>query len=491
MRKVTRRILTGLLLVCTAFSASSLSPEESALISGIAENTLRGHVSFLASDAMEGRDTPSKGLDIAAEYVASQFRRFGLQPAGDDGYFQTAPYVVVTQPMETFDLTLESGVTTYKAPKDRVMITASGATSLKGIAAVKVDLTSEDAALPGKEAIAGKAVILLTGSRRGRALMQKRDALLAMEPAVIVSTGFTSRARQTLREADAGAAKRAPVVTISDTDFSKAAAELADDAKLSVAIQAPVEAPVKLRNVIATLPGSDPELKKSYVLLTAHHDHVGVNPSGDGDRINNGANDDASGVATVLSLAEAFSKASPKPKRTLIFMTYFGEEKGLFGSRYYVKHPVFPLAQTVANLNFEHMGRTDDVEGPRDGKITASGFDYTTLGQTMSEAGQATGVEAWKHEQNSDAFFARSDNQALADAGVPAITVAVAWIFPDYHRVSDHWEKLNYPNMEKAVRMCAVTVWRVAEDPEAPKWIESNPKAANYVKAWKQLHGAH
>ncbi|MBI5086917.1 MAG: M20/M25/M40 family metallo-hydrolase, partial [Acidobacteria bacterium] len=229
----------------------------------------------------------------------------------------------------------------------------------------------------------------------------------------------------------------------------------------------------------------------SYVLLTAHYDHIGVSARGDGDRINNGANDDASGVASVLALAEAFSKLPQRPRRTLVFMTYFGEEKGLLGSRWYAAHPVFPLAQTVANLNFEHMGRTDDNDGPRAGRITASGFDYTTLGDVLTAAGKLTGVEAWKHERNSDAFFARSDNQALADAGIPAITVCVAWIFPDYHRPSDHWDKLDYENMRNAVATGAIAVSRVADSAEAPQWIESNPKVAKYFKAWRGLHGMH
>jgi Zn-dependent M28 family amino/carboxypeptidase len=239
--------------------------------------------------------------------------------------------------------------------------------------------------------------------------------------------------------------------------------------------------------VIAKLPGTD--LKEQAVLLTAHYDHVGISPRGDGDRIHNGANDDASGVATVLTLAEAFSAVKERPRRTLVFMTYFGEELGLFGSRYYAKHPVVPLKDTAANLNLEHMGRTDDTDGPNTaGKITASGFDYTTIGEVLLAAGKATGIEAWKHEKNSDLFFGRSDNQALADSGVPALTLCTAWIFPDYHRPGDHWEKIDYTNMESVVRMVAVTTSRIANADSAPKWVTSNPKVEKYVKAYEALH---
>ncbi len=482
-----------LFIATLLLSGAELTAPEKALLVPISADTMKGHVSFLASDALEGRDTPSRGLEVAGEYIASQFRRFGLEPAGDEGYFQNAPYVLIKQPMDAFQVTLEAGGRNWKAAAASAMVTTTAAASLTGVEVVKVSLPDESAALPARETVQGKAVILVAPART-RAMMNKREALLAMGPAVVVMGGFVFSSGPRLTEAGAaGAAGRAPLVVTSDPDFPKFAAELPDGAtaaKLSATIQAPVNEPIQLRNVIAKLPGSDAKLADSYVLLTAHYDHVGLARRGEGDRINNGANDDASGVATVLSLAEAFSKVPQRPKRTIVFMTYFGEEKGLFGSRYYASHPVFPLVKTVANLNFEHMGRTDDNEGPRVGKITASGFDYTTIGDVLIEAGQATGVEAWKHDKNSDLFFARSDNQALADAGVPALTLAVSWIFPDYHRVGDEWAKLDYANMEKVVRTCAVTVSRIANGDVAPQWVEAHPKVEKYVKAWKDLHAA-
>ncbi|MBL0160439.1 MAG: M20/M25/M40 family metallo-hydrolase [Bryobacterales bacterium] len=488
------RYLLSTLLTVVLLSGGELSAPEKSLLTPIAADTIKGHVSFLASDAMEGRDTPSRGLEIAGEYIASQFRRFGLEPAGDEGYFQNAPYIQVTQPMDQFQVTLDAGGKVWKAVPASVMLTSATAVSLAGADVVKVSLPDENAPLPARELVEGKAVILVAPGRT-RAMMTRRDAVLALGPSVVVMAGFVFSSGPRLMESRVeGAPRRAPLVVTSDPDFAKFVTDLpegATPAKLTAKLQAAVDQPIKLKNVIAKLPGSDPKLADSYILLTAHYDHVGVSSRGEGDRINNGANDDASGVATVLSLAEAFARLPQRPKRTIVFMTYFGEEKGLFGSRYYASHPVFPLAKTIANLNFEHMGRTDDNEGPRVGKITASGFDYTTLGDVLTEAGLVTGVEAWKHEKNSDLFFARSDNQALADAGVPALTVAVAWIFPDYHRPGDEWAKLDYANMEKVLRTCAVTVSRIANDEKAPAWVESNPKVDKYVKAWKALHAGH
>ena len=487
MKRFLRPTCAAVLAVALLPAAGPLTPAEQALLRSIHAGTLKGHVSFLASDLLEGRDTPSRGLDIAAEYIASQFRRFGLQPAAGDSYFQAAPFVKARQPMDAFSLTLTAGSDTFTADPARVAVSAEAALSLTAATPVLVNLANEDTPLPAASGVAGKPVLLF-GALRGRSGFEKRAALLKLNPSVLIAAGPSGPTRDRLREASSGSPHPASI-TISDPEFTRLAA--LPDVKLSLNIQAPVEEPVQLKNVAAILPGSDPELSKTYVLLTAHYDHTGVLASGEGDRINNGANDDASGVATVLALAEAFSQAPQRPKRTLVFMTYFGEEKGLFGSRYYAAHPLFPLAQTVANLNFEHMGRTDDNEGPRAGKITSTGFDYTTLGQALTEAGRLTGVEAWKHERNSDLFFGSSDNQPLADKGVPAITVAVAWIFPDYHRPGDEWQKLDYPNMEQAVRTAALTAERVANAAQPPAWIESNTKTASYFKAWRQLHGMH
>jgi hypothetical protein len=450
--------------------AASLDPAEQALLQPIQANTLKGHISFLASDALEGRDTPSRGLDVAAEYIASQFRRFNLEPAGDNGYFQTANYVTVRQPLDTFELTLESAGKSWKAPKDKIALSSTAAAKLTSVSVVKVDLTDDATPLPDRAAIQGKAVVLLLPTGRNPNARQKREALLALSPAIVISPGFAMRPAQ-LREAQpASSGPVVPTVTSNDPDLTALISSLDAAATLSANIPAPVEEPVVLKNIAGKITGSDPTLKETYLLLTAHYDHTGINPRGDGDRINNGANDDASGVATVLALAEAFSHSAQKPKRTVVFMTYFGEEKGLVGSRYYARHPLFPLAQTIANLNFEHMGRTDDNEGDRTGKLTCTGYTYTTLTDTFIEAGKQTGTEAWMHERNSDAFFGSSDN-------------------PDYHRPGDHWDKINYANMETTTRTVALTSWRIANAAQAPKWVESNPKVTRYLNAWKKLHG--
>jgi Zn-dependent M28 family amino/carboxypeptidase len=345
--------------VATAFAVAPLlstaAPIDRAvapLLERISANSMRGNLSFLASDLLEGRGTPSRGLDISAEYIAAQFRRAGLEPLGDDGYFQTADWSQI-------------------------------------------------------------------------------DPKRVKDPAA------------------------APAASVS------------------------------VRNVVGILRGSDPILKDSYILVTAHYDHLGVK-EGAGDQIYNGANDDGSGTVSVIELANAFAANRVRPKRSIVFMTVFGEEHGLVGSRYYGAHPLVPIEKTVAGINLEQVGRTDDSEGPQKMAFAVTGFDFSDIGTTLQQAGAATGIRVTKHPVNSDKYFAHSDNQALADQGIPAHTVSVAYAFPDYHKAGDHWDKIDYENMAAVDRTVALAIWQIANNPQTPKWNAANPKAAAYLKTFTE-----
>ncbi len=305
----------------------------------ITANSLRGHVSFLASDALEGRDTPSRGLDIAGEYIASQFRRLGLEPGNGDSYFQT--------------------------------------------------------------------------------------------------------------------------VTLPDSPQS--------------------------RNVAGILRGSDPQLKETYVMLSSHYDHVGLAQTGD-DRIFNGANDDASGTASVLEVANALAALHPRPKRSVLFILFCGEEKGLLGSRYYTQHPLVPLDKTVADLNLEQLGRTDAPEGPHIKSANVTGFDFSDITPILVDAGKRAGIVVSKEPAASDKYFNLSDNEPIAKTGIPAHTLSVTYEFPDYHAVGDEWQKLDYDNMAKVDQAVGIAMLRMAQALTVPHWSTSYPAAKPYLDAAKKLH---
>lgn len=241
------------------------------------------------------------------------------------------------------------------------------------------------------------------------------------------------------------------------------------------------------RNVVGLLRGTDPVLRDTYIIVSAHYDHVGLAKFGD-DLIFNGANDDASGTASVIELAKAMVAA--KPKRSILFMTFYGEERGLLGSKYYGQHPLLPLASTVAQINLEQMGRTDASNGPQIKGANLTGFDMSTLPATLATAADVQGVRIWKDEASSDRYFGLSDNQSLADLGIPAHTVSVAYQFPDYHKVSDTADKIDYENMAAVDRAIALGLLKIANDAEAPRWNETYAPAQKYVEAARKLHAA-
>jgi len=154
----------------------------------------------------------------------------------------------------------------------------------------------------------------------------------------------------------------------------------ADGRHVSVHVPAPTATPVKLRNVAGVLRGSDPALQDRFVVLTAHYDHLGVRGQGEGDHIYNGANDDASGTASLMEIAGTLGGLAARPRRSILFLALFGEELGDLGSQYYARHPIFPLAKTIADINLEQLGRTDESgDGEKLGQFNLTGFDFTNL----------------------------------------------------------------------------------------------------------------
>jgi hypothetical protein len=501
-----------------------------AALEQVSADDMRGHLSFISSDALEGRKTPSRGLDIAAEYIAAQFRRAGLEPAGDEGYFQNANWTQTGGDMSAARVAISNGGETLTVRPEQLSVGFSvggfyfwqpeSALSLDGAGVLKVSYDDASALSSlTREQTAGRVVLVRLpefprGDReRAFQVLREEQAFMARmsalgSPLVVAFDPTSERGRGAGPprlidpEAEGGGGSRLslgegptpPLVTVHGAEGARFFNSLpagAGQAKLALSIPVAAQTPARMRNVAGILRGSDPALRDTYVIVSAHYDHLGVREGCDAskeDCVFNGANDDGSGTVGVIELATALSKLNPRPKRSILFMTFFGEELGLVGSRYYGRHPLVPLAKTVAQVNMEQIGRTDDSEGPQVGTLAVTGFDFSEVGSTLQRAGESVGVKVYKHPTNSDAYFARSDNQSLADAGVPAHTAGVAFEFPDYHAVGDEWAKVDYANMERVVRAVGLAALLLADDPREPRWNEQNPKTAAYVEAWKKLH---
>jgi Zn-dependent M28 family amino/carboxypeptidase len=204
-----------------------------------------------------------------------------------------------------------------------------------------------------------------------------------------------------------------------------------------------------MRNVIGVLRGSDETLQKQAVLFSAHLDHLGSNPALADDSIFNGADDDASGVTAVVTLADAIGGMKERPKRSVLFMTFWGEESGLLGSKQFVANPSWPLDQIVANVNIEMIGRP---EGGARGKIWMTGWQESDLGILMSRSAKAWGIEIFEHPKFSSMLYRASDNWSFVERGVIAHSFSAGSLHPDYHQVDDEWDRLEIPHMTQVIQ---------------------------------------
>lgn len=483
------------------------------VLNSITPADLRGDLSFLASDALQGRYTPSPGLEIAAEFIASQFREAGLESGGDSGYFQSAHMIDRHIPLPTADLVLHDGPkTSIVKPKSYVFFNTSRAEKLHDVAAAI--FPTGDIELFKRTDVKGKAVVVPQPDFRSMPEDQIEQAyknMIAFDKLVdssdaaaeiVVAKRDPTPPSPRLFPAEELSGHALPVILTADKGLDEWFQHVDSDhlRTITVDIPAPDDQTTVVKNVIGILRGSDPRLKETCVMLTAHYDHIGTaatagrmaaaKPTGN-DRIYNGANDDGSGTVSVIEIAKALSKLNRHPRRSLVFMTFFGEERGELGSKYYGNHPVFPISKTVADINLEQVGRTDSTEGKELNNASLTGYDYSDVTAYLQQAGQELGIRIYKDSKASDAYFIRSDNAALAELGVPAHSLTVAFDFPDYHAVGDEWQKIDYDNMARVDRMIALGLLKIGNSAQAPRWNAQNPKTASFREAQRKSEAEH
>ncbi len=405
----------------------------------IDQETVRQSVAHLASDSMAGRDTPSPELKQAAEYVASRFRKAGLQGGAADGsFFQIASIATTTLPVQGIEVArngqavqhfgllgagqqafeFEGELATYRPDqaKDRY----SG----------PVTFTAGKISRPSDQLAVARTVGKL--KRRGATAV-----LIQVKPdSRLVATA----ARNGLpRIIDPRERFSIPTLLVSTLDPT---------GRYAIRIPSIEYGETDVRNVIGLIRGRDPELSKQALVFSAHLDHIGQR-SGLKDPIFNGADDNASGVTAVLSLADAYAALPRPPARTVMFMTFWGEERGLLGSKHYVTHPTWPLDNIVANINIEMVGRPEPGANQ---KCWMTGWEHSDLGELMSAGAKRVGVEIFRHPQLSSMLYGASDNASFVRGGVIAHSFSAGSLHGDYHQPGDEWEKLELTHMTRVIQ---------------------------------------
>jgi hypothetical protein len=232
----------------------------------------------------------------------------------------------------------------------------------------------------------------------------------------------------------------------------------------------PPDARVVEANVVGILAGSDPELRDEFVLVTAHYDHVGIGRAVDGDSIYNGADDDASGTAALIWIAETLVRSDTRPARSIVFAAVTGEEMGLLGTRWFITDPPIRLDRTVANLNIEMIARPDPEVGP--GRAWLTGYEHTTMGEMLAAAGLPIDPDP-RPEEN---YYRRSDNIAFARQGIPAHTLSTFGSHREYHTPDDESELADPEHMATIAEIALRAVVRLA-DGGRPEWVREDPSA--------------
>jgi Zn-dependent M28 family amino/carboxypeptidase len=514
----------------------------------IDQNAIMERIKVLASDEFEGRAPGTKGDELTVNYLVEESKKLGLQPGNLDGtYVQNVPLVGITgaeaRPLtitkngqkQTFEWS-EEVVAWTKRVTDQVAIDNSemvfvgyGVTApeydwddfkgldVKGKTLVVLvnDPQVPDASDPSKldaKMFNGQA---MTYYGRWTYKYEKAAELGAAALFIVHETGpagypfpvvqgflgerfdLVTGNKNMDRSSIEGwfsleAAREIFGMAGQDFDALKTQALSRDFKPVPLGLRASMALKNSMRtvdsqNVVAKVEGADPQLRDEYVIYSSHWDHLGVSPTGEGDRINNGALDNASGVATLLEMARGFTQVEPKPKRSILFLFVTAEEQGLLGSEYYARNPLYPLEKTVANINIDGVnqwGRTSD--------ITVVGMGASDLDDYLAEAAKSQNRTLVPDPESEKGFYYRSDHFNFAKVGVPALytdsgisfigkdatyskTKRDEYTANDYHKPSDEikpdWDLSGA--VDDARLMMAVG-YNVANAGSFPQWKEGN-----------------
>ena len=506
-------VLLNILLLQKFFFAQKADPSKYAVIVNAA--SLKKQLTIIASDSMEGRETGTAGQRRAAAYIEQQFKNIGLQPAKAlNGYQQFYPVKVEAVTEVSLSVGNEKGIweNDFISP-----VGSNENASFTGKEIVFAGYGIDDDLYNDYENkdVNGKVVLFILGepqkkekyfltadgkespwSKRGSGITKKLETAASKGAvgALIIdlnqksfSQSYIIRAKKSssFNAADNDDSKKINYATLSHefarkiigADFENIISNANNKSRLNeiaLSLNTPVlykysksSDVVNASNILGIIEGTDK--KNEYVFLTAHYDHLGIQNG----QIYNGADDDGSGTATVIQMAAAFAKAKKEgngPRRTIVFMTVSGEEKGLWGSEYYTDNPVFPLEKTSVDLNTDMIGRVDTERKTSDtlNYVYVVGHDKLSselpvINETANNKNTKLVLDYMFDDPNDpNRIYYRSDHYNFARKGVPVLFFYDGMLQADYHKPTDDVELINWPLFEKRAQMIFYTAWEMA-----------------------------
>lgn len=524
-------------LLVTAASLALASPAFAQTEPVFSADAVKADITYLASDALEGRNAGTPGHEKAADFVAKRFASLGLKPGGTDGSWYQQVSLAEFQLDTTKPASITIGTKKF-LNNNEVLLSASpryGSTEqLVSASAVFVGygMESDYAGLD----VTGKFVVTLIGTPKGMTPDQVKAAggsdkpktagahgaagvLYLITPDNLKGTfpwaqamGYFARGQTSWLSPNGAPGGEDPGIKIGAYVNAAAGAALFEGAPMTAEqVYAAAAAPGAIKgfalkpkvttartskvrtfkspNVIGILPGSDPTLAAEHVVLSAHLDHEGVDPKLTGDQIYNGAMDNAAGVSTMLEAARAFKQSGKAPKRSLLFVALTAEEDGLLGSDYLAHYPVTGTGKVVADVNLDMPILLYDFQD-----VVAFGAEHSTLGPIVEAAGAKMGVTLSPDPMPQEQLFVRSDHYSFVKQGVPSVFLVTGFknggeaAFKDflanhYHKVSDQVTlPFNWQAGAKFARMNYLIAREIADAPEAPRWYEGNTYGDRYAK---------
>jgi hypothetical protein len=498
MMKRISLLAVGAVISCAAPQAQLVTPAPDAALheaaASIQPRDFYARLGFLASDALQGRDTPSPGLEAAAAYIAAEFYRMGLVPAGTEGYMQRWPYVTRSLDVAGTRLELQTSagrrVLNYRS--DFYVSPGMRAPFSGGIVFTGREIPPAEAR---QETLRDRAVAVYMPQPSQVGVMRLRTVADSAGAAALLVLLGPDVGESAIAQAAAAAERPARAAAQMPVFFIRhdRARELFRDARLDLDALIRAEGaqrPVALAgvtahvgassaatehmppNVVGLLPGSDPALRNTFVVISAHFDHTGTAGVSAGcqaigeNRICNGADDNASGTTAVLEVAEALSRLPVTPRRSVIFLAVSGEEKGLLGSRHFADNPTVAIDSIVANINMDMIGRNNPDS------VVVIGQTYSTLGPLLHRVNASLPAlrmtisdDLWPEQR----FFFRSDHFNFARREVPAIFFFTG-VHEDYHRPTDEYEKIDLDKITRIARLVFYYAHAIADDTERPRW---------------------